>query len=616
MIESLRPPAQAVVACLPVAIAEVAWTYGTGFATAEESLWIVASWGLIAAVLALAARIIFPPTKSIARVRLYLIAPSLLLALRGEFVTSEPSGILLTIAVLGGVVLFVLLATRRPTALGRIWLLALFCGGVSTGRLALWTIEGITMQAVLGVHPGRTTEVAIFALIIGGLAALAWSGKWEGRSFVLFGLVPSLVITGVFIAQVAVRPPVSPEFVESAPDKPSVVIVVLDAWRRDALSALGGPPGLTPNLDRFARRSTLYTNAYSNGAYSLPGHASLFSGLLPSDHGAHPPGLPVRHSVRLIAEQMRDLGYSPYGYSANPVYLAPWTGLQRGFTRFYSDGRDRFGYYPTAAPLFRLMRIRPIEQFWWPAADFLAAVKPIVSTQGTALFLNLMECHGPRPEFANLDEPSAYQETMRELDRSLGEFLQVLDALPNAVVVITSDHGEFLGEHGHDGHGLELYEEGIQIPLIVRFPGQRAGNVDPRRVSLMDVPTILRAGIAGAQEPSSVSLPGEPRVIAETWSPRPGGQPRPSDGSPASRAVYLGHHKLIEHHDGFIEVFDLSTDPQEKVNLVTKDPAFANALISLIQRAVPPMRPGPARRPAPDVPPDVLERMRSLGYIK
>jgi arylsulfatase A-like enzyme len=205
---------------------------------------------------------------------------------------------------------------------------------------------------------------------------------------------------------------------------------------------------------------------------------------------------------------------------------------------------------------------------------------------------------------------------MKELDRSLGDFLEVLDALPDAVVVITSDHGEFLGEHDHDGHGLELYEAGIQIPLIVRFPGQRAGNVDPRRVSLMDVSAIVLAGITGAKEPSSVPLPDEPRVIAETWSPRPGGEPRPADGSPASRAIYLGYHKLIEHHDGFIELFDLSNDPEEKVNLARKEPAFAHALISLIQRSVPPMRPGPAKRPTADVPPDVLERMRSLGYIK
>lgn len=616
MREILRSPAQAVLACLAAAVAEIAWTYGTGFATASESVWIVASWALIAATVAVGVRAIPFRPQSPARVRAYLLVPVAILALRGQYEASALTGTPLTLVVCAGLACLAVLATRRPAALGRIWFIALFLGGASTARLALRSIEGFTMQAVLGVHPDRIAMTTVFGLAVYGLALLAWAWRWDGRSFGIFCLGPSLLATGVFVERVSVRPPLPPVVVESVANRPSVVLIVLDSWRRDGLSALGETLGLTPNLDRFAQGSTLYTNAYSNGTYSLPGHASLFSGLLPSAHGAHPVSRPIQSSVRLIAQDLGAVGYVPYGYSANPVYLAPWTGLQRGFAHFYSDGRDRFGYYPTAAPLFRYLGVRPAEEFWWPATQFLAAVEPIVSTEGTAIFLNLMECHGPWTDFTDLDDRTAYQRTVNRLDATLEPFLRLLATLPNAIVIITSDHGEFLGEHDHHGHGLELYEEGIRIPLIIRVPGQHQGRVDSRRITLMDVTGMLRAAIEGTPNAFGLPLPEEPRVIAESWSPRPGGSARPADGSPASRAIYLGHHKLIEHYDGFLQLFDLSTDPHEKESLTTKDPALARALIPMMLRSVPPMHKSATRPPSAEIPPDVLDRMRALGYIK
>ena len=617
----MRSSAHAMLVCLAVAIAEIAWTYGTGFATAEVGLWIIASWALVAVFLAVAGHLLFPRPASNARVRVSLIVPPFMLALRGRHEIWGASGVLANVAILGGLIGLVVLATRRPTSLGRVWLVAVLCAATSVTRLASGSIEERTIRAVLSAHPGRATEVGLFALLICGLTMLAWICKWDGRSFSLYGLVPAMAVTGAFIARVAVLPPTSPRLVESAPNRPSIVILVLDTLRRDGLSALGGPPGLTPNLDRFASRSTLYTNAYSNGTYSLPSHASLFTGLLPSKHGAHLVGgggeQAVDPTAPVVAEELREMGYSPYGYSANPVYLAQWAGLQRGFKSFYSDGRDRLGYYPTAVPMFRLARIRPLEQSWWPARDFLAAVEPIVSSQGTALFLNLMECHEPRPHFGHLDEKSAYWETVRELDRTLGGFLNLLDAQPNTMVVITSDHGEFLGEHGLSDHNSgRLYEPGLRIPLIIRFPGQREGRNDPRRITLMDVPPIVRAGIGGTPDSSAVPLPKEPRVIAETWT-RLVESAAPFGGeSPAARAIYLGRHKLIEHYDGSFELFDLVIDPEEKINLATKDPAFGMAMISLVQRTVPPIGNRPPTRPSAEVPPEVLERMRALGYLR
>lgn len=617
MKDRLRPSAHAALACLAVAIAEIAWTYGTGFATAQESLWIIASWGLVAIVLVGVARVLFPRPESSARVRFYLLVPLFILALRGQTVTSGASGVLLNVVILGGLVCLVFLATRRPVSLGRIWLYAVFCGAAGATRLAFASIESITMRAVLGAHPGRVAEVGTFALCIFGLALLTWVRKWDGRSLGLFCLLPSLLAAGAFIARVAVRPPTPPESVESAPNRPTVVVIVLDTLRRDGLSSLGGPQGMTPNLDAFASSSTLYTNAYTNGTYSLTGHASLFTGLLPGDHGAHPPSLPVRPTVRLLAEELRDLGYSPYGYSANPIYLAPWTGLQRGFRHFYSEGRDRFGYYPTASPLFRLARIRPTEQSWWPALDFLEAVRPIVATQGTALFLNLMESHGPRPDFDDLDERSAYYATVKRLDETLSDFLKTLAGLPNAVVVITSDHGEFLGEHGLSGHSTgHLYEAGLRIPLIVRFPGQRVGRTDTRQVSLMDVATLVRAALAGTADSEAILKLKDPRVIAETWTPLVVGSTAPLGGSPTARAIYLGHYKVIEHYNGSFEMYDIEVDPAEQSNLVTTDPAFAKGMITMFQGVVPPLGNRATMRPPAEVPPEVLERMRALGYIK
>lgn len=616
MRETLRPPLQALLACIAAAVAEIAWTYGTGFVTAAEALWIVLFWCLTGLFLGLSGHVLPAPPASSARLRLYLLAPSVLLGLRGVRGPSAGLALLVGAIVLLGLGGLIVLATRRPMSLGRMWLLALFCAAASTSRAVFFSIDRLALDSVMSVHTARVISVGGLTILALGLAIFAWRGRWNGSTFVWFCLAPTVVLTAAFVGGVAVRGPQSPQTVAGAPGRQTVVIVVLDTLRRDGLSAFGGPPGQTPNLDHLAARSTVYPNAYSNGTYSLPGHGSLLSGLLPGDHGAHRLDLPVRPSVPLLAEELRGLGYRPEGYSANMIYLAPWTGLQRGFGHFYSEGRDRFGYRPASLALLQMAGLRSVDTSWWPAEDFVRAVEPIVATQGSALFLNLMECHAPRPDFEGLDERTAYQETVKKLDRTLAGFLRKLETLPNAVVVITSDHGEFLGEHGLQGHGAgSLYEPGIRIPLMIRFPGQTEGRVDKRLVSLMDVSAIVRAAIAGTREPSDIPLPKEPRVITESWAPRPVRASGLGEGDVA-RAIYLGHHKLIEHLTGAVEVFDLDADPGETGDLAIKDPEFARAMISFVRRSVPPMKRASERHPSADIPPEVLDRMRALGYIK
>lgn len=437
-------------------------------------------------------------------------------------------------------------------------------------------------------------------------------------------------------------PPPTPVVREHPDGPPSLVLVVWDTVRADHIGAYGYTARpTTPHLDALAARSDRYSRAWSSSPWTLPSHASLFTGLDPSVHGAvtATPGGPQRDAWPLpedagtLAEVLGAAGYETVGYVGNRAYLDPQFGLAQGFATWElpasSEGRGAGAL--TEAGLSWL------DRGWSGEAPFL-------------LFLNLMDAHRPYPEEApeGWSTPPAYppgeaaQGSLAALDRlrhqveiageppdpalrealvarydqgiarndaALGLLLEGLAARglsEDVVLLVTSDHGEAFGEHGIVEHSKDVWEPLVRVPLVLHAPGQVEGRVVDTAVSSAHVPGLLSQHL-----PALGELPVPDEVIVENRyaRPRDQGAGRHDD---IDQAAIRWPWKLVRHTPGQTALYRLDQDPAEAHDLLPSEPEQAGALQALLPDPVEPDRP-------PSIPTrsfEEQEALRELGYVE
>jgi len=403
---------------------------------------------------------------------------------------------------------------------------------------------------------------------------------------------------------------------EGAPlDRPNVLVLVMDTTRGDRVTPNGYRRPTTPRFQAFAADAVVYRNAWSPAGWTAPAHGSLFTGLRPENHGLVrgnreylAEGLPT------LAEMFRDAGYRT-GCLTNNVTLSPESGLLRGFVQKDLRYLDMSRPYPWAPDTHE----RALE--WIDAAE--RAGKPFF------MFINDMEPHfryrppveyGKRfvvpgtPQFVvdkvwNMDaevllahnlglsriDPSLirlmsdlYDAEIACLDDAVGDLLDRLrerGILDRTIVVITSDHGENLGEHGFVEHQFSLHRTIRHVPLLVRYPphfgdGRQVDDV----VRLEDLPPTLLE-LAGIEVPSGLDgasmlrdLGG--RVARATLGPREellerlGPTLSSARGFPGFRArvraVFDGRYHFLRYSDGREELYDVTADPLETRDLAPR----------------------------------------------
>lgn len=320
-----------------------------------------------------------------------------------------------------------------------------------------------------------------------------------------------------------------------------IVLVVWDTCRGDRVSAHGYPFPTTPRLAAFAADAVSFPRCSSPAPWTPPAHASLFTGLLPRDHGmTEGVGDRVRHGIPLLPATLREAGYETVAVSANPL-VSPVTGLSAGFERF--------------VPCFREDQHGQGEEVREAVAAWIRErPAPGGGRRPFLLFVNLMDSHLPYA-FEDADVEGmhgagsaekarivagmvgdrqammrllggiglqegvahslglAYDGAVRRLDRATGGILDDLRGaglLEGAVVVVTGDHGEGLGEHGEVNHGFSVHEPMLHVPLVIRWPGRfEGGRVVEDSVRLQDLyPTLLEA--AGVPVPAGCGKAAEP----------------------------------------------------------------------------------------------------------
>jgi arylsulfatase A-like enzyme/Flp pilus assembly protein TadD len=418
----------------------------------------------------------------------------------------------------------------------------------------------------------------------------------------------ALRLAGVLVALLAVGGCSRRETVERAPTASlppgtPVVLVSIDTLRSDRLPAYGYDQVATPALDALARESILFERAYSPVPLTLPAHASLLTGLTPPRHGVRDNAGyrldAVAHAY--LPSLLRRRGYRT-GAAVSSWVLRGTAGLEEGFDLY----DDRLEIAPRA--LLSAVQ-RSGDETLVAATKWLegAADEPFF------LFFHIYEPHTPHePPAPFRDYPSPYDGEVAAADAIVGgllDSLKQLDVYRRALIVLVSDHGEGLDDHGDYEHGLLLYREALQVPLLVKLPdSQRGGSRVKEAASLVDVmPTIL--DLLGIEVPGGLdgrALLGNeeaaaPPVYAETAFPR----------------LHFGWselYSLIDYPYHFIygpdpELYDLESDPDERDNLVASERVRASRLrehLDTIDREIG----DPSDEDA-----ETRQKLAALGYI-
>ncbi|HEX6087241.1 MAG TPA: MFS transporter, partial [Thermoanaerobaculia bacterium] len=368
-----------------------------------------------------------------------------------------------------------------------------------------------------------------------------------------------------------------------APEKPNVILISIDTLRSDRAS--------TPNIAALAADGITFERAFAHVPLTLPSHASIFTGLLPAHHGVRDnAGYVLDAKTPTIASLLRDRGYATGG-AVSAYVLRRSTNAGSGFSTW-----DDAIPFVEGAPMGNLAR--------GGAATVDLTTRWIASqtAQPFFAFVHLFEPHAPY-------EPT-YDADVLAADRHLGTLLQSLrdaNLYDDALIVLLSDHGEGLGEHGEEEHGVLLYREALQVPLIVKLPrNDRAGTRVARTVQLVDVlPTI--AALTGVSPPKTdgVSLldddaPERP-VFSETL------YPRIHLGWSDLRSVVAWPHHLIDGPKP--ELYDLARDPRETRDLRAADRRNYARLRSALAAAP------STDAAAPRIDPEEARKLAALGYL-
>jgi len=425
-------------------------------------------------------------------------------------------------------------------------------------------------------------------------------------------------------------------------ERPNIVLIILDTARADRFPFDGYARPTAPNLEALAKEGAVYTQAFSAAPWTVPSHASLFTGQYPSLHRTDCGSLRLLDRAVTLAETLQAAGYRTVGHTANP-----WLGIEYNFQQGFGTYGETWREVPqgsedTGAGLTNEKVLRFLR---WRADNEDARRQPFF------LFINYFEphlpYHPPEPERSRFLRPGVDPERLKRLtklghpdemryivglsdlndddmailndlydgeiayaDRRAGEVLSLLreqGILDRTIVAVAGDHGENIGDHHMMDHKLSVHDTLLHVPLVLRYPPRiRAGQSIDTPVQLHDLyPTLL--GLAGVPPPQGVTIEAVP--LPGTGLP---GAPRPKDaaiigefvGPPVefikvmqelfperdlSRynrtlvAYRRGGYKLQWGSDGRHALYDIAGDPGEVHDLASAEPARVQEMVRQVQ---------------------------------
>lgn len=466
-------------------------------------------------------------------------------------------------------------------------------------------------------------------------------------------------------------------------NSPNVILITMDTTRAASMSLYGYSKLTTPNLEQFAKDAVIFNNAISSAPWTLPSHASLFTGLPSFLHSAihgktsDSKHIPLAEEFDTLAEILSLSGYKTGAVVANSGCLGPWYGLNQGFS-YYWWGRSRKQQLLLSIILNTILNVNK---------DTAWNLKKICGILGSApakrinqlsidwilrndkkhlpwfLFINYMETHGtsylpfpysrmftspPMPDPSARDEKTGipknldqkfiskvrgwYDNELAYLDYEIGRLLRKLKEkkiYDSTLIIVTSDHGELLGEHDEFGHEFWLYQELLHVPLIVKYPlGKKKGVIVKKYVQDIDIfaeildqaGIILQPDIKG-QTFEKVVHP----IFSEVYKIPSYAEKWPLIYNQDLKTIFLRDWdscKLIQsdRDSGNNEFYNIKIDPGEKNKLINSERIkivkneLNNYIISLekIRKKILEKRINQTKK----LDKATIDRLRTLGYIE
>ena len=387
-----------------------------------------------------------------------------------------------------------------------------------------------------------------------------------------------------------------------------IVLISIDTLRADRLPAYGYKGTATPNIDRLVGDSVLFERAYSHSPQTLPAHTSILSGQLPFEHGVRDNiGFSVEKDQRFLQHVLRERGFTTGGFVSAYV-LREQTGFSQGFDH-YDD------HLPAASPEL------PLGQVQRAGADTVSAATRWIDQRDASkffLFVHIYEPHkpySPPPQFAGKNPYDGEVEYSDAIVGQLLDHLRAKDLYDGATIILLADHGEGLGDHGEDEHGMFLYRETIQVPLIIKLPESRGGNrrvTEPvQHIDLM--PTML--DLAGATVADGFRGRSLRPLLDGTGSVAEAGiysealSPRYHFGWSELYALGDARYRLIRAPRD--ELFDIVQDPAETNSLAEERPQVRDAMRRALDRMIADV---PVDAPSA-VSDEDRQKLAALGYV-
>jgi arylsulfatase A-like enzyme len=426
------------------------------------------------------------------------------------------------------------------------------------------------------------------------------------------------------------------------PARPNVVLIVVDTLRADRLQGVAEDRDTLGPVAALAAQSTRYDAAYAPASWTRPSVATVFTGMLPARHQAKIGGTSkLSTALPTLAEQLSGAGWATAGYSAN-VVVSRASGFDQGFERFL-DYEGGVQAYPDIEIMMRQARA------WLHTAPspFFLYLQPM-NAHGPyrvpAPYRKVLLGRAPSDEFDYEKPPRTtlmagrlaererigesyvaslcdqYDTAVRysmEMVGGLFSDLKRLGLWESSLVILTSDHGEEIYDHGGFSHAYTLFEEVVRVPLLVKLPGQTEPAARSDRVSLADLyPTVLEVvglPIPGHLDGRSLLAPPEPEreLVFELNNPE----------RFLGRALLSGNYKLVETVVDYqgrrdqIALYDLSADPTESLDLAASHPELAARLHERLEALF-----AEYASRAPDLPEEGEaeldeDTLRALGYV-
>jgi arylsulfatase A-like enzyme len=499
-------------------------------------------------------------------------------------------------------------------------------------RMRLGSQLGTRLDLASTGLAGVIALAAVAALIVGRMLRRGDSeGRWPFR--LSFGSCAAAVL--LLLASVGLSfeggAVAKAESVGGAgtPDHPNLMIIVMDTVRADHLSINGYQRDTTPRLKALAQDSVVYLNAFSASDITLTSHASLFTGMYPSWHGAYaqPPvavyGQELSPKYPTVAELLHREGYETLGVAAN-LYLRADFGLERGFDSFriprpvpLLPDEDRsilryqlrrgLSFFTDTAQFDRLYTFgedidrdlfQALDQRARPTAPFFAFVnymdahfpyvppapysnmypgrRPRITQDDLQVEIDAISTGKPHPPGYQPHCESQYDGGIAYVDEQVGKIVDWLkrhNAYDNTMIVVTSDHGEAFGDKNRVGHANSPYQNLLHTALLIKYPHSSRKGVESQPVSLIDVaPTALaslKVAVPGMMQGLTLQggAPSPRRIYAETFQNPVTHSPDCPDGC-ATKLVWEWPLKYVDNlTNRKPEFFDLSVDPNEQHNL-------------------------------------------------